>query len=203
LRDKAGRSERQWKSVLSWMLGIAGARHFLRQDGYAWVAPLSAFYPEANLSVDVQAWPPQFPKATLVADRNPASRARLRPDYIALRPVPGGQGVGAYELAVAEAKGVADQLLGKPACPRAWYKQARNVALTVNGEKVEILRHLVVATRVNPNAMKASSRRLQIRAWNRQRQPSPETQLPLARMSISLPRTASGYSGHCGFAKTH
>jgi hypothetical protein len=84
-----------------------------------------------------------------------------------------------YELAVAEAKGVADQLLGKPACPSAWYKQARNVALTVNGEKVEVLRHLVVATRVNPNAMKASTRRLQIRAWNRRRQPSPETQLPL------------------------
>lgn len=202
MRDKAGRSERQWKSVLSWMLGIAGARHFLRQDGYTWVAPLSAFYPEANLSVDVQAWPPQFPKATLVADRNPASRARLRPDYIALRPVPGGQGVG-VRVGGGRSEGRRRPALGKPACPSAWYKQARNVALTVNGEKVEVLRHLVVATRVNPNAMKASTRRLQIRAWNRRRQPSPETQLPLARMSISLPRTASGYSGHCGFAKTH
>jgi hypothetical protein len=160
------------------MLGIAGARHFLRQDGYTWVAPLSAFYPEANLSVDVQAWPPQFPKATLVADRNPASRARLRPDYIALRPVPGGQGVG-VRVGGGRSEGRRRPALGKPACPSAWYKQARNVALTVNGEKVEVLRHLVVATRVNPNAMKASTRRLQIRAWNRRRQPSPETQLPL------------------------
>jgi hypothetical protein len=129
LRDRAARSERQWKSVLSWMLGVAGARHFLRREGYTWVAPLSAFYPTEFLTVDVQAWPPQFPQTKLVIDRNPASRSRLRPDYIALRPIPGAQSAGEYEWAVAEAKGVADQLSGKTACPADWYNQARNVAL--------------------------------------------------------------------------
>src|SRR4030095_2384384 len=136
LRDRAARSERQWKSVLSWMLGVAGARHFLRRDGYTWVAPLSAFYPTAVQTVDVQAWPPQFPQTKLVTDRNPArrfpqpkpapnatpgSRSRLRPDYIALRPISGTQSAGAYEWAVAEAKGVAEQLSGKMACPGDWY----------------------------------------------------------------------------------
>jgi hypothetical protein len=178
LRDKAGRSERQWKSVLSWMLGVAGTRHFLREDGYTWVAPLSAFYPNVRRAVDVQTWPPQFPKAKLVADTNPASRARLRPDYVALRPTTGSQSVGPYEWAVAEAKGVPDQLAGKAACPNDWYKQARNVVLTVNGTKVTVPRHLVVATRVNPNAVNSSTRRLQIRAWNRKEELSPEHRLP-------------------------
>jgi hypothetical protein len=180
LRDRAARSERQWKGVVSWMLGVAGARQFLRQEGYTWVAPLSAFYPDAACTVDVQAWPPQFPKTRLVADRSRASRSRLRPDYIAARPMPSAQSVGAYEWAVAEAKGVADQLSGKTACPADWYNQARNVAVTVNGEEIMVPRHLVVATRVNPNAVKASTRRLQIRAWNRNEEPGQERRLPPA-----------------------
>jgi hypothetical protein len=44
LRAQAGRRDRQWKRVLSWMLGVAGARHVLKAEGYQWVAPLSAFY---------------------------------------------------------------------------------------------------------------------------------------------------------------
>ena len=44
LRTEAGRTERQWKSILSWMLGVAGSRHVLEAEGYRWVAPLSAFY---------------------------------------------------------------------------------------------------------------------------------------------------------------
>jgi hypothetical protein len=178
LRDTAARGERQWKSVLSWMLGVGGARHFLRRDGYAWIAPLSAFYPNAVLSVDVEAWPPQFPQTKLVTDRDPASRSRLRPDYIALRPIPGAQSTGAYEWAVAEAKGVTAQLSGKNACPDRWYKQALNVTVTVNGAKVMVPRHLVIATRVNPNATRPSTRRLQIRAWNRKEELTPEYRLP-------------------------
>src|SRR5687768_3901868 len=40
----AGRSERQWKGFLSWMLGVAGTRHVLASENYRWIAPLSAFY---------------------------------------------------------------------------------------------------------------------------------------------------------------
>lgn len=178
LRDRAARSERQWKGVLSWMLGVAGARHFLRWEGYTWIAPLSAFYPNVIRTVDVDAWPPQFPQTKLVTDRNPASRSRLRPDYIALRPISNAQNAGAYEWAVAEAKGVANQLSSKTACPSDWYNQARNVTVTVNGAKIVVPRHLVIATRVNPNAANAETRQLQIRAWNRKEELSPESRLP-------------------------
>src|SRR5215203_673396 len=43
LTKGAGHCERQWKAVLSWMLGVAGARQFLALEGYGWSAPLSAF----------------------------------------------------------------------------------------------------------------------------------------------------------------
>jgi hypothetical protein len=175
LRESARRTERQWKSVLSWMLGVAGTRHFMRSDGYTWIAPLSAFYRNVAQPLDVETWPPQFPPARIIADKDPSSRSRLRPDYIALRPT---AGVGGYEWAVTEAKGVSDQLAGKNTCPLDWHNQARNIALTVNETKVAVPRHLVVATRVNPNAVNASTRRIQIRAWNRKQDLGSESQLP-------------------------
>jgi hypothetical protein len=41
--------------ALSWMLGVAGARHILASEGYRWIAPLSAFYPDAVQAVDLSA----------------------------------------------------------------------------------------------------------------------------------------------------
>ena len=35
LDTATGRTERQWKGVLSWMLGIAGTRHVLQSKGIA------------------------------------------------------------------------------------------------------------------------------------------------------------------------
>jgi hypothetical protein len=52
-------SERQWKSVLSWMLGVAGARHVLASEGYRWIAPLSAFYANAAQQVAILSAPVQ------------------------------------------------------------------------------------------------------------------------------------------------
>jgi hypothetical protein len=92
--------------------------------------------------------------------------------------MPSGYNAGAYEWAVAEAKGVSDQLSGKAACPTDWYNQAHNVTVAVNGAKVTVPRHLVIATRVNPSAVNAQTRRLQIRAWNRKEGLSPEHHLP-------------------------
>jgi hypothetical protein len=65
VRAEAGRSERQWKSFLSWMLGVAGARHVLASEGYRWVAPVSAFYTGAVQSVDLSAWNPMFPSSVV------------------------------------------------------------------------------------------------------------------------------------------
>jgi len=161
LRTEAGRTERQWKSVLSWMLVIAGTRHVLALERYRWIAPLSAFYPEAVQVVDLSAWHVSFPRTSVVIDRDPESRSRLRPDYV--RSTGGGQ----YEWTVAESKGTQASLASLANCPTAWANQVRNVVITVDGANITIPRHLVVDTRVNPNATRRSTRRIQVRAWNR------------------------------------
>ena len=160
LRDSVGRSERQWKGVLSWMLGVAGTRHFLSLDGYQWIAPLSAFYPEAKQTVDTS-WHPAYPPGRLLATRPTGSNARLRPDFVAVKP-----GSSSLEWAVVESKGTRSSLANQPNCRTDWRQQVRNVELRIDGVCVEIQRHLVVATRVNPSAKRPVARRIQVRAWN-------------------------------------
>jgi len=177
LRGEAERSDRQWKGVLSWMLGVAGARHLLESERYRWVAPLSAFYPNATGSVDLTGWNMSFPPSSVVVDRAPGSHSRLRPDYIALRPsVP--QGNAPYEWAVAEAKGTCLSLANRSLCPTDWYNQARNVKVECNRVPQPIQRHLVIATRVNPKASYPQTRRIQLRAWNSEDDPA-RTALPI------------------------
>jgi hypothetical protein len=163
---QAGCSERQWRGILSWMLGVAGARHISASEGYRWIAPLSAFYPDAVQTVDLSAWNISFPRSSVVAERLPGSRSRLRPDYLALRSTGARQEGQPYEWAIAEAKGTHICLTGLKDCPIDWYNQARNVRVRVNGSPIPIPRHLVLATRVNPNAVYPRTRRLQVRAWN-------------------------------------
>ncbi|HET9280723.1 MAG TPA: hypothetical protein VFR24_02065 [Candidatus Angelobacter sp.] len=146
------------------MLGIAGARHILRLEGYRWIAPLSAFYPDAIQTVDLSTWNTAFPRSSIVATRKSGNTSRLFPDYLALRPTTSG---GSYDWAVAEAKGTSMSLTSAASCPSEWSTQVRNVTVTVNGTELEIPRHVVIATRVNPNAKRARARRLQVRAWNR------------------------------------
>lgn len=167
LREEAARTERQWKGVLSWMLGVAGTRQtLLCTEGYRWIAPLSAFYPEAVQEVDLGKWHPSFPPSSVKATRRPGSESRLRPDYVALRPATAGQQGQSYEWAVVESKGTSAYLGGPKSCPIPWYKQVRNVVITVDGAEVRAPRHLVIATRVNPNAKRPETRRIQVRAWN-------------------------------------
>jgi len=177
LREEAGRSDRQWKGVLSWMLGIAGTRHFLDSEGYCWVAPLSAFYPNATGSVDLTGWNVPFPPSSLVAYRAPGARSRLRPDYIAVRPGSPPES-DSYEWAVAESKGTCRSLANLTLCPTDWYNQVRNVHLELNGAPLTIQRHLVVATRVNTAATNLQTRQLQLRAWNSEEEPE-RTALPV------------------------
>jgi hypothetical protein len=165
LREETRRSERQWKSVLSWMLGIAGTRHFLANDNYRWIAPSSAFYPEAIQEVDLALWHPSFPRTSIEVTRDPKNPSRLRPDYLALRSTASG---GSYEWAVVEAKGTDALLTNLTNCPTQWRQQVQNAVVTVDGSEIAIQRRLVVATRVNPNAVRGTTRRIQVRAWNRQ-----------------------------------
>ncbi|TWU62027.1 hypothetical protein [Crateriforma conspicua] len=159
-----GQSERQWKGVISWMLGVAGGRRVLSELGYRWVAPASAFYPESVGPISVS-WPNNFPRANLSVTEDTGSSSRLRPDYIALKPVNGGV---SYQLAAAEAKGTSKAILSPSnvTCPASWYQQVRNIRMTLGGVPLYVPRHIVIATRVNPNAVQDTTRQLAIRAWN-------------------------------------
>jgi len=191
-------TDRQWKGVISWMLGIAGARRVLRQEGYRWIAPASAFYPRSKGQLNPQ-WPNQFPRTEMIIDRLQGSKSRFRPDYLALRQVGGG-----YELAAVEAKGTAMSIAKstRDKCPDDWREQVRNITLTLKGVPVYIARHIVVATRVNPtNSPKPSSRMLALRAWNSAnegREPDPfvVVAIVIANLfgflhNIGLPETAN------------
>ncbi len=177
VRAEAARSERQWKSFLSWMLGVAGTRHVLASEGYRWVAPVSAFYPGAVQAVDLSAWHPSFPRSVLSTTRRPRSRCRLCPDYLALRSTASRRTGLGYQWAVAEAKGTRLCLTNTRTCPPAWSTQARNILVTLNGSILTIPRHLVVATRVHPSGANLRTRRLQLRAWNRRNEVE-ESNLP-------------------------
>jgi hypothetical protein len=165
------RCERQWKSVLSWMLGVAGTRHVLRSEKYRWIAPLSAFYPDALQDVDLSRWHPSFPPSSVTVMRRPGSHYRLRPDYVALRSTAARSQKRPYEWAVIEGKGTQFSLTQMHVCPTDWSNQVRNVVIAVSGSRIAIPRHIVVATRVNPNAVNQTTRRLQVRAWNRSDEP--------------------------------
>lgn len=159
-----GQSERQWKGVISWMLGVAGARRILSELGYRWVAPSSAFYPESIRPIAI-AWPNNFPRTNLSVSGDPSSSSRLRPDYIALNPLNGGT---SYQIAAAEAKGTSNAILSpaNAGCPTSWHEQVRNIHITLGGVPLYVPRHIVIATRVNPNAVQDRTRQLAIRAWN-------------------------------------
>jgi hypothetical protein len=154
-RSRAATTERQWKGFLSWMLGVVGTRHVLNLEGYRWIAPVSAFYGNAVQTVDLSAWNPSFPRSVLRADRPRGSRIRLYPDYLALR-----RRKGRFQWAVAEAKGTTSCLTERRVCPTSWSRQARNVQLAAFGAPITVHRHLVVATRVNPNGINPPTRRL-------------------------------------------
>ncbi|MEX1027858.1 MAG: hypothetical protein WD049_07610 [Candidatus Paceibacterota bacterium] len=161
IHEDAGRSDRQWKSVLSWMLGVVGTRQVLEDEGYRWIAPASAFYPDVRHPVDLSNWHVAYPPTSLVVKGSPTSTSQLRPDYIAIRPWH-----GAVDWAVVEAKGTRKPLASQTVCPSDWYKQVRNIEVRFNDAIVNVTRYLVVATRVNPNAVQMPTRRLCLRAWN-------------------------------------
>src|SRR5262249_43986509 len=75
------------------------------------------------------------------------------------------------DWAVAESKGTRRSLTSLRKCPAKWYDQARNIELWFRGRPLTINRHLVVATRVNPNGWRPTTRRIQIRAWNSTSEP--------------------------------
>lgn len=160
----AGQSDRQWKSVLSWMLGVAATRHVVEKEGYRWVAPASAFYANAAIQVDVTGWHPLYLPSVLRVSQCAHSSSRLRPDYIAIRQAV--RGLATVEWALVEAKGTKRNLRNIASCPSSWLNQVRSVQIDVSGKSQQVQRHLVVAARINPNGKRDKTRCIQLRAWN-------------------------------------
>jgi hypothetical protein len=187
LKSIAGWSDRQWKGVLSWMIGIAGTRRVLNEEKYVWIAPLSAFYPNRRQQVATPFWHSGYPPSVLTIESDPSNSSRLRPDYVAARPSSGGN----PEFAIVESKGTSISLSNLVVCPTDWARQVRNAIAKVNNLPFPIPRYLVVATRCNPNAIRDRSRRLQTRAWNSQTTASPDSRDMLVELM------AAHYSGLC------
>jgi hypothetical protein len=101
--------------------------------------------------------------SSVVADAASPPTSKLRPDYIALKP----DLKGGYEWYVAEAKGT-DALLANytVGTNHPWCLQAKNCEIQVNTVPQTVSRRIVVATRVNPGAVKRETRIIQARAWN-------------------------------------
>lgn len=165
-------SDRQWKGVISWMLGVAGARRVMEEEGYRWIAPLSAFYPNNRIHVAVGKSYPQIIKSQISALQRTNARSKLLPDYIAIK---SSNAFRTGDWAICEAKGASFAVHSKSKCPKSWLDQVHSVEIKLKGASITIPRHLVIATRVNPNAKTSLARSIQIRAWNAREHGSVET----------------------------
>lgn len=188
MHEELAGTERQWKRVIAWMLGVVGARHLLAEEGYRWVAPVSAFLADARHPIRTCDWHRAFPPGAVRTQGFPRQRANgttrprptpLLPDYLAIRP---RQVTGVRGWAAVEAKGTDEALhtATKDRCPRPWRRQAWNLIVTLQGVPVPVPRHIVAATRVNPNARKATTRCLHVRGWNSADRQPPEPPPQLA-----------------------
>jgi hypothetical protein len=155
--------------MISWMLGVAGARAYLKDDNYRWIAPVSAFFENAIQPVNVPQYL-SFPEPDLTINR--LKPRVLCPDYIAARSSANGS---AIEWAVAEAKGTAKSLAKRTACESDWQSQVRNVRIELQGFPLTPHRQIVIATRVNPSG---PDRVLRIKAWNHKESDTSDTFAP-------------------------
>lgn len=161
VRSIVGQSERHWKTVLSWMMGVIGTRKVMSNEGYRWIAPASAFYTNSQTEFNIRWLTRMFPQSRFRIFKSASAQSNLLPDYIAAARQPDGS----YSFALFESKGTRSQLQNMP-CKQAWRNQVNSADVTFDGAPLPIARRIVVATRFNPNAVRPATRDLQIRAWN-------------------------------------
>lgn len=163
-----GRSDRQWKTLISWMLGVAGARHLLTDEGYIWIAPISAFRQD---DVDMAPPPDAFHPSTVQVCRDmDENRRGDLPDFVAVT-----EGTNEPRtVAIVEAKGRPSDLTYMSEPDEKWEQQALRGRLLVDKVEKDVQR-IVVATRVNQNARSDTDRIVQIRGWNCTKQPTPNS----------------------------
>lgn len=172
-RDLA-RTDRQWRGATSWILGVAFARFAMECEGYIWWAPLSAFSgPTSTGKTATGYW--VSPAVDFSIRRDPASSVRLLPDYAACR-----LSGATRDYAFVESKGTTKSMASLRIAPADWSKQVRSAELLLRGRTVPVGRHLVVGTRVYPEAVQASTRKVTVRLWNANEGTEPDGDLAFA-----------------------
>jgi hypothetical protein len=172
--------ENQWKQVTSWILGVAFCRKVIETEGYPWWAPVSAFKnPGRAKKTSTYYWQTKLPvKDCEVKRPNPHM---LFPDYILAK----SPSAGSYDVSFAESKATTAGLKDRATAPADWRSQSQNADFYFMKAKQHITQRLLVATRVNPKAVRPQKRRVVVRAWN-SREPGNEVAQVTFRKIVQL-----------------
>ncbi|RIK33488.1 MAG: hypothetical protein DCC55_34855 [Chloroflexi bacterium] len=155
-------TDRQWKGMTSWILGVAFARFTVESEGYPWWSPVSAFKGDNSTGHTTTGnWIVSNPRSLFYVTRKPSWPSNLCPDYVLCRLAPTG-----YEYAFCESKGTDRALSRRNSPPVDWSNQVRSIDLLFNGKVIDVNHHLIVATRINPTASRPSTRQIIVRAWD-------------------------------------
>jgi hypothetical protein len=153
--------ENQWKQVTSWILGVAFCRKIIEMEGYPWWAPVSAFKnPGRSKKTSTHYWQTKLSVNDCEVRRPNAHM--LFPDYILAKTT----GAGSYDVSFAESKATDAGLKKRATPPSDWRAQSQNANFYFKKKKQLVTQRLLVATRVNPKAVRPQNRRVIVRAWN-------------------------------------
>ena len=156
--------EKQWKQMTSWMLGVAFCRFVAEIEGYPWWAPVSAFTAaKRKTKVSTDYWIRYLRVARCRIQTPTPALSRLYPDYVLARK---RKSSPLSEISFVESKGDKRPLKNLTVPPGDWRSQSKNAEFVYNNVPMTAARHLLVATRVNPNAKDPKTRKIQVRAWN-------------------------------------
>lgn|GEM_PF-5106742 len=161
LQPTAAHFEKQWKQVISWILGVAFCKKVVDIEGYTWIAPLSAF--SSQNTYLLSRWAPIIPFVNSTIKPDPSISATLMPDYVLAR---AGAGNPPLEISFAESKATKNCLENCSMPPDSWINQARNARFYFRNKVIPATQKMLIATRVNPKDRKAKTRRVYVRCWN-------------------------------------
>jgi hypothetical protein len=154
--------ERQWRSVTSYMMGLAFCVETFLKMGYTWWAPVSFWKHNQAGDMPFLWWSPLFDALHCNIRQDTNNPSRLMPDFVLARRRRGGD----FEIAFAEAKGCKQALQHWSDCPQKWRDQSHNAVFELQGVSVVPAQNIVVATRIQPNGIRLTTRKVQVRAWN-------------------------------------
>ncbi|MEA2174430.1 MAG: hypothetical protein QOD00_2022 [Blastocatellia bacterium] len=163
--------DNQWRATTSWVLGVAFCRKVVEMEGYPWWAPVSAFKKPKLSVAHINHWQSKLPVSNCEVTRPNANT--LFPDYV-LATISSSSSSG-YAISFAESKGSPLAIRQRNAPPTDWQAQSKNAEFIHLATKYSVKQHLLIATRVNPRAVKAENRKIIVRAWNSK---LPDSQVP-------------------------